>query len=270
MVEVGQIKAADLAECARPPEEVAQLGQLAAELAAASEPAGDAIADRTPALPHHPEINYVAPGDESKESPVQAALGDRRLCAEDMPVLAEQFGYKLYCHVHSLVHDPHVAEDLTQDTLLKAFRGIGNADITTRTAPAWLYRIATNTTYDHLRALQVRMRVSPYSIDQLTSTENGDGIKTESGRLQLAAPSVDIESDLDHRHIVDAMFGELAREYPGLKYELVLRLQYYEELTVAEIAQVLGVEYHAMKQHVYRARRAAGRILAKLGITTIG
>jgi len=55
----------------------------------------------------------------------------------------------IYGHILGLVGDPAQAEDLTQDTFLKAYRALPG--VREGAVGAWLYRIATNTARDALR-----------------------------------------------------------------------------------------------------------------------
>ncbi len=55
----------------------------------------------------------------------------------------------IYGHILGLVGDPAQAEDLTQDTFLKAYKALPGAH--EGAVGAWLYRIATNTARDALR-----------------------------------------------------------------------------------------------------------------------
>ncbi|HKT38379.1 MAG TPA: sigma-70 family RNA polymerase sigma factor, partial [Ktedonobacterales bacterium] len=52
--------------------------------------------------------------------------------------------------IYHLVNSRELAEDLAQDTFLKAFRALPRMDKSLKLS-AWLYRIATNMAYDWLR-----------------------------------------------------------------------------------------------------------------------
>ena len=60
-----------------------------------------------------------------------------------------QYHGPIYGHILGLVGDPAQAEDLTQDTFLKAYKALPGAR--EGAVGAWLYRIATNTARDALR-----------------------------------------------------------------------------------------------------------------------
>src|SRR5437588_7940956 len=62
----------------------------------------------------------------------------------------DEYKIPIYNYVYHLVGDREQADDLTQDTFLKAFKALPKMDSNLKLS-AWLYRIATNTAYDTLR-----------------------------------------------------------------------------------------------------------------------
>src|SRR5579884_356083 len=62
----------------------------------------------------------------------------------------DEYKTAIYNYMYHLVGDREQADDLTQDTFLKAFRALPKMDANLKLS-AWLYRIATNTAYDALR-----------------------------------------------------------------------------------------------------------------------
>ena len=68
----------------------------------------------------------------------------------DTAEMIYQYRDRLARYVLTLVHDPAEAEDLTQVALLRAYHNYASlrnpASLT-----SWLYRIATNVAFDHLR-----------------------------------------------------------------------------------------------------------------------
>src|SRR6188768_1235005 len=76
----------------------------------------------------------------------RARAGDQAAFAQ----LFERYHAPILNYLHRMVGDRALAEDLTQDTFIKAYNALS------RTKPdlafkAWLYRIATNTAISHLR-----------------------------------------------------------------------------------------------------------------------
>src|SRR5260370_42276197 len=66
----------------------------------------------------------------------------------------DEYKTPIYNYVYHLVGDREQADDLTQDTFLKAFRALPKIDANLKLS-AWLYRIATKTAYDALRRRQL-------------------------------------------------------------------------------------------------------------------
>ena len=65
-------------------------------------------------------------------------------------------------YVMSLVRDSSEADDLTQETFLRAYRNLSSLQDPNKLSP-WLYRIATNVCYDRIR--QSASRTHPESLD---------------------------------------------------------------------------------------------------------
>jgi RNA polymerase sigma-70 factor (ECF subfamily) len=134
---------------------------------------------------------------------------------------------RLIAYLTRLVRDRATAEDLCQDTFLKAMRGWGGRHSTDATI-AWLYRIATNTAYDHLRRRAARPPAA-------------------SERLLSRAPAL-----VPQWETSDLVRQTLAR-LPA-HYRLPLVLHIYQGYALNEIAAALGCSYNAVKMRMLRAR----------------
>ncbi|HSU84656.1 MAG TPA: sigma-70 family RNA polymerase sigma factor, partial [Thermoanaerobaculia bacterium] len=64
--------------------------------------------------------------------------------------LVKRFERPVYSLVLRMVQDPAAAEDLAQEVFVKAFRALGSYDPQWKFS-SWLFKIAHNTTIDHLR-----------------------------------------------------------------------------------------------------------------------
>jgi len=133
-------------------------------------------------------------------------------------------------YLERLVSSREMAEDLCQETFIKALRGWEQHD-PTASARSWLYRIATNTAYDELR----RRRRTP-------STSLND-TKEEPLASSSFAPSLD-ERDT----IQDAL-----RQLPA-RYRMPLLLHIYGGYPLEVIAATLGWKLGTVKSRMHRAR----------------
>lgn len=146
--------------------------------------------------------------------------------------LFEQYHGPITRYLYRLVRDPDLADDLAQDTFVKAYRALGQtrADLNFR---AWLYRIASNTAASHFR----RRRI----IQWLPFTPS------------TPEPVVDARfaEALGEREAVEAALRRISPSYAN-----ALLLRHDQDLSVAEVAYVLGISVNAAKVRLFRARKA--------------
>lgn len=148
----------------------------------------------------------------------------------DLAHLYEQYRRPLMAHLMRLVQDVDVAEDLCQETFVKALRNWHQHDPRSSVS-AWIYRIATNTAYDYLRRLRC-IRFTP-----LRDTE------TEANELSA------VESRVDAQGALTAALAQLPAPYRDL-----LLLHAGGDQTTQELANALGCSHSAAKTRLFRAR----------------
>jgi RNA polymerase sigma-70 factor (ECF subfamily) len=104
----------------------------------------------------------------------RAQLGDR----EALGFLYARYADNVQGYVHSIVHDSHEAEDVTQQVFAKLIHVIGKYE--ERDVPffAWVLRVARNVALDHLR----RQRAVP--VEELIATDHGSGDPAGAGRMR--------------------------------------------------------------------------------------
>jgi RNA polymerase sigma-70 factor (ECF subfamily) len=135
--------------------------------------------------------------------------------------------------------DRAMAEDLAQETFVKAYLKLAAFD-TTRRLSSWLFRIAHNTAIDALR--RPRLAVVPTD-DPMAELE----VRTE--RMAGASPPDPVETQALGRAL-DAALAQLRPEY-----RVAITLRYEEGLPFEEIAQVLGIPEVTARSYVHRARK---------------
>jgi RNA polymerase sigma-70 factor (ECF subfamily) len=146
------------------------------------------------------------------------------------------------------------AREVSQEAFLKAYRAIGGFEQRARFS-SWLYQIALNLCRDRLRRKRGRHMVS---LDELG--------EAEGARLLPSAPSLHREVEaLDLSRRVARAVAELAPEQRE-----VIVLKEYQELTFAEIAEVLGTPVSTVKTRLYRGLTQLRRRLERDGVTAPG
>ena len=154
-------------------------------------------------------------------------------------------------YILGMVRDPAVAEDLTQETLLRAHRKLTTLDDPAKLV-AWLYRIATNLSRDRFRESSYRNR--PQSLDS-----DPDVGRSREEALADAAPRLD-------KVMEQKEMSTCVQEYlMGLSdsYRAVILLHDAEGLTNPEIAEMLGDSLATIKIRLHRARAKLREALAR-------
>lgn len=156
---------------------------------------------------------------------MRARRGDAAAFTE----IFERYQHRIVNYIYGLVHDRELANDLAQESFLKAYKALPRMDDELRLAP-WLYRIAGNTAFSALRRRRL-IRWLPLL---------NDGIMTGDMDREVA------EAEAVHR--------ALATLPP--KYAAPLLLHSHEGLSCNEIAVILDISPGAVKTRLFRAREA--------------
>lgn len=146
----------------------------------------------------------------------------------------ERHGPEVYRFLLNLARNQPDADDLYQETALKAYRAFGRLDPGAN-CRAWLYRIAGNTFFSDRRK---HGRVG--QLDDLTA-----------GRLE--APLADDAARLDARDLL-AEVAALVDRLPR-KQRLALIARKHQDLSYAEIAELLDCSEAAARANVHEALR---------------
>ena len=141
------------------------------------------------------------------------------------------------------------AEDLAQETFVKAFRHLKSFDPARRLS-SWLFRIAHNTTLDALRKLK------PEVLEL-------DGLREGDRHRDPAAPAV--PDPLEQAALGEALNQALLSLRP--EYRAAIALRYDQDLPFDEIGHILGVPEVTARTYVHRARKELARSLALAGWT---
>ncbi len=148
----------------------------------------------------------------------------------------------VFNHIYSLLGIPESAEDVTQDSFIKAFQNLNS--FRRGSFRGWLMRIATNSAYDVLRCSKRYLTLPLFPED-----ENGEDVESASW---LADPSVSVQ-DAFEQHELSTIIFTLVEELPEV-YRIVLTLIDVHEFDYAEAAKVLDIPIGTVKSRLARAR----------------
>ena len=176
-------------------------------------------------------------------APVEFSLealksGDRAEFAR----LVETYYELIYRLAYKMLNDPQEAEDILQETFLKAYRYIDGFDGRSSLS-TWLYRIATNEALMSLR----RKKLDTVSMDETLDTMEG-----EVEPVQIVDWCCLPEAELMSAE-AQARLSQATEKLPAT-LRVVFVLRDIQGLSTREVAEVLSLSETAVKTRLSRAR----------------
>jgi RNA polymerase sigma-70 factor (ECF subfamily) len=170
--------------------------------------------------------------------------------------LAMEYMPSLYTAALRMTRNPADAEDLVQETYLKAYRAFNSFSEGTN-LKAWLYRILTNTYINTYRAKKRRPEES--DIDDLENFY----LYRRLGGLEGAAAGRSAEDEvLDH--FTETEVKEAIEALPE-QFRMAVLLGDVEGFSYKEIAAILDVPIGTVMSRLHRGRRALQKRLYEFG-----
>jgi len=158
----------------------------------------------------------------------------------------------LYSAAMRMTHNAADAEDLVQETYLKAYRAYPGFTVGTNLR-AWLYRILTNTYINLYRARQRRPEVTDvedvedlYLFHRLSATSEAAGSSSAEEEV------LDAITDDEVKDAIDSL---------PEAFRLAVYLADVEGFTYAEIAEITDVPIGTVMSRLHRGRRALQKAL---------
>jgi RNA polymerase sigma-70 factor (ECF subfamily) len=165
--------------------------------------------------------------------------------------LVDRYSHAVFNLIVRMVRDAGVAEELAQDSFVKAFGALKSFDPAYKFS-SWMLRIAHNTAIDSLR----RLKLPTVSIDIDTpGIGPGDLLADERER-----------SPFDHAagaNLAEDLEWALAQLRPEYRRMVVLR--YQEDLSYDEIADVVDLPLGTVKSYLHRARQELAGLMTQAG-----
>lgn len=163
--------------------------------------------------------------DNKNEQKILEQLKDRTLRNSAFSFVVEKYSPKIYWHIRNMVLSHDDANDLVQETFIKAWNSLdtfrGEAHIST-----WLYRIAINETLTFLKKRQI------------------ETVPIDSDEYDIAGT---IESDAYFcGDSTDILFRKAIETLPE-KQRLVFNMKYFDEMKYEEMSDILGTSIGALK-----------------------
>ena len=153
-------------------------------------------------------------------------------------MIVERFQRRIFRVAFAIVRDETEADTITQDTFIQAYTNLrkfeGRAELET-----WLTRIAINRSRDSLRRRKF--------LSLFTTSENGD--------TEMLIEPVDERPDPERQFMASQLRAAIHRAEKTLsaQQKTIFRLRHYENLSLEEIAENLGLRAGTVRAHLFRA-----------------
>lgn len=168
---------------------------------------------------------------------VEAVRQGRR---EGQTEMVSRYAERVFAMIARQVPDMMDAQELTQDSFLRAFSHIDSYDPHKASLSTWLCRIAYHLTLDHLR------RRRPVIVAMEDNTDISD-------------EELEVELSTGREERIEQLM-EVIDELPDDE-RMLLTLYYFEDRPLTEITYITGIEPAALANRLYRTRKKLYRKL---------
>lgn len=161
-----------------------------------------------------------------QETDEESLIREAQHNAQAFITLYDRYVHRIYAFAYRRTSDEALAKDITSATFEKALRYIQNYRWRGISFGAWLYRIASNELTQHYR--HQRLSIPWRESDQ-----------------------TDVETTLQRHEQHDALQVALSRLAP--KDQALITLRFFEELSSAEVAEIVGISLPTLYLRLHRA-----------------
>ncbi|NLI98386.1 sigma-70 family RNA polymerase sigma factor [bacterium] len=169
---------------------------------------------------------HKGPPEDEKKLLIEAKNGDFGAFSK----LVERYQRKVYTVIYRFVRNHHEADDLAQETFIRAFKAIERFDVNYPFSP-WIYRIAINLTLNHLKKKKLKIADVDLEFQSSGETPETTALKDETRKKV-------------HKAIASL----------PLKLRQVLVLRVYEDWSYTRISEVLEIPVGTVMSRLSRAR----------------
>jgi RNA polymerase sigma-70 factor (ECF subfamily) len=154
----------------------------------------------------------------------------------DYEWLVKKYQSAVYNVLYHFFHQEELALELSQETFVKAYEHLGNFNFKSRFF-SWIYRIAINTAISYQKKQNRQKNTGQFM---------GYFEKPVDEKIMENEKTVLLEKAIDRLEN---------------KYKMVILLKYFEQLSYADMAQVLGISEKKVKSRLFVSRKLLKNIL---------
>jgi RNA polymerase sigma-70 factor (ECF subfamily) len=201
---------------------------------------------------HHETGDYFSDsGQNNPVQPVNKSAGADHEKKERFERLFVPLIDRLYNMALRITRNPDDAEDLVQETYLKAFRFFDNFQINTN-ARAWIMTIMINTFRTRYRKSQKEpVTVNYDALENFLPSHRYDTLKRPANRSEAR----DIENITEYMRSVVSDDIIKALEAVPVRFRMPVLLSDAEQFNYQEISEILGINIGTVKSRIFRGRK---------------
>jgi RNA polymerase sigma-70 factor (ECF subfamily) len=169
--------------------------------------------------------------------------------------LVRRYERPLFSLLYRMVRDRELAEDLAQETFVKALNAIESYRPEYKFS-SWIFKIANNAAIDHLR----RRELDTLSLEGSPHAETPEAI--EATALQIGDRQESPLDEVEARELGGEIEAAISKLRP--EYRSCILLRHVEGRAYEEIAEILGLPLGTVKTYIHRARNELRRQLGHL------
>ncbi len=159
--------------------------------------------------------------------------------------IIERYETKLHRYIIYLIHDQTIANDVVQETFIKAYQNLRSFNSRYKFS-SWIYRIAHN---EAMNAIKRNRKLTHVDIDTLPDTE----YNAQLGEI--------IDAKLLKRHVQECL------QEIDPKYREVVHLIYFEKMKYDEVSDILHIPASTVGVWLSRAKAKLKHICEQKGVS---
>jgi RNA polymerase sigma-70 factor (ECF subfamily) len=169
--------------------------------------------------------------------------------------LIRRYERPIFALLFRMVRDRELAEDLAQETFIKALNAIESYRPEFKFS-SWIFKIANNAAIDHLR----RRELDTLSLDGSPHAATPEAMQATA--LQIGARQESPLDAVEAKELGGAIEAAIGRLRP--EYRSCILLRHVEGRAYEEIAEILDLPLGTVKTYIHRARNELRQTLAHL------
>lgn len=168
-----------------------------------------------------------------QEAEIIESMSSEKSREKGVRLMMDAYQSRLYWHIRRLVVDHDLAQDILQDTFIKAYQNFHQFKQESQLY-TWLYRIATNESLQQLNKLK-KMQKSDEEATHYLQNLVADNVQPNADEIQI-------------------LLQKAIHSLPE-KQKLVFNMRYYEDMPYEKIAHILEMSVGTLKTNYHYAKQ---------------